>query len=187
MARTDGNRRLLTTVGIVLAVALCGVVLIATQNSGVSAQTAAQVPGDKTDQPVEAAPTRTDIGSAYGSLVKMIVALVVVIACIYGGMYVLGRIMGKRGKGAISGNNLELIETTYVGPKKTVSLLRVGEKAVLVGVTDNGITMLTELDQTETASLLAAQEAPGEEPFGQFVKSASDKVTQLRRTKDAVA
>lgn len=187
MARTSAKHRLLTTVGVVLAVALCGVVLIATQNSGVAAQTAAQALDDQSAQPGEATPAKTDIGSAYGSLVKMIIALVVVIACIYGGMFVLGRMMGKRGKGAISGKNLELIESTYVGPKKTVSLLRVGEKAVLVGVTDNGITMLTELDQTETASLLAAQEAPGEEPFGQFLKSAYDKVTQLRRPNDAVA
>ena len=186
MAKTNANRRVVTTVAVVLAVALCGLVLIATQNSGVSAQTAAQTLADKSAQPATPAST-PDIGSAYGSLMKMIVALVVVIACIYGGMYLLGRVMGKRGKGAVAGKNLELIESTYVAPKKTVSLLRVGEKAVLVGVTDNGITMLTELDRAETASLLAAQDAPGEEPFGQFLKSAYDKVTQLRRNKEAVA
>lgn len=170
-----------------LAIALCGLVLVATQNSGVSAQTAAKAMAEKSSQPAERGVSTPEIGSAYGSLVKMIVALVVVIACIYGGMYLLGRVMGKRGKGAVAGRNLELIESTYVGPKKTVSLLRVGEKAVLVGVTDNGISMLTELDKTDTASLLAAQEAPGEEPFGKFLKSAYDKVTQLRRTKEAVA
>jgi len=176
---------MLTTVAIVVAVALCGVVLIATQNGGVAAQPSGE--GLTATGEASSGATGTGIGSAYGSLVKMIVALVVVIACIYGGMFLLGRVLGKRGKGVNSGRNLEVLESTYVGPKKTVSLVRIGEKAVLVGVTDNGISLLTQLDQTETASLLAAQDAPQDEAFGQFLKSAYDKVTQLRRNKEAVA
>jgi flagellar protein FliO/FliZ len=89
------------------------------------------------------------------ALVKMISALVVVVVCIYGGMWLLGRISGRGKYGGGSNRNLEVIETTYVGPKKTVSLVRVGERAVLVGVTDSQVNVLTELDEDETAKVVS--------------------------------
>ena len=187
MARNKPDTRRLLTLGIILAIAFSGLILVVSQHDVSAGQTTAA--GIAQSAPVtESTSEAGTFESAYGSIFKMIAALVLVIACIYGALYLLGRLMGKRGGKAAAGRNLEVLESTYVGPKKSVSLLRVGDRSVLVGVTDTGISMLTELSEQETASLLAAQDAPAEDPFGKFLKSAYGKVTQLRvKHKEAVA
>ena len=187
MERNKPDRRRLLTLGVILAVAFCGLLLVVSQREVEATNTAGTVVMSSTAT-TEPAGEATTFESAYGSIFKMIAALVVVVGCIYGGLYLLGRLMGRGGKGAARGRNLELLESTFVGPKKSVSLLRVGDRSVLVGVTDNGISMLTELSEQETASLLAAQDAPVQEPFGAFLKSAYSKVVQRRlKQNEAVA
>jgi flagellar protein FliO/FliZ len=185
LAKNSPDRRRLLTLGIILAVAFCGLLLIISRQDVAADRTGGPGITQAVVEKPAAAETAT-FESAYGSIFKMLAALVVVIGCIYGGLYLLGRLMGRRGKGAAGGRNLELLESTYVGPKKSVSLLRVGERSVLVGVTESGISMLTELSEQETASLLAAQEAPAEETFGMFLKSAYSKVARIRMKQNEV-
>lgn len=187
MAKNNPDRRRLLTLGIILAIAFSGLLLIMSQQD-VAANRTGAVGALQPTSTTPVAEETSGFESAYGSIFKMLAALVVVIGCIYGGLYLLGRLMGRRGKAGARGRNLEVLESTYVGPKKSVSLLRVGERSVLVGVTDSGISMLTELNAQETASLLASQEAPAEEPFGAFLKTAYAKVAQIRmKQKEAVA
>ena len=122
-----------------------------------------------------------DLGtSVLPALIKMASALVVVIICIYGGIYLLKRFTSGKTRRR-GGRLLEVIETTYVAPKKTVSLVRVADKAVLVGVTESQISMLTELDADQTAAIATEppEEAEATEvPFGKLLGTAAD---QLKR------
>jgi len=115
----------------------------------------------------------------------MIGALLIVITCIYLGLYLLKRTTMKRKSGK-SGHLLEVLETSYVAPKKTVALIRVADKAVLVGMTDNGMSALTELDATQTAEITASQ-TEVEEPdrFAQLLKSVSQRVRQVSMRKNS--
>ena len=124
--------------------------------------------------------------SAAPSMFKIISALVVVIVAIYVGVYLLKRMMGKKYSGNRQNNVLEVIETTYVAPKKSVTLLRVAEKSVLVGMSENQITVLTELDADQTRDVLASIKPLQEtENFGNILKTATEKIKEfgLRKTR----
>jgi flagellar biosynthetic protein FliO len=95
-----------------------------------------------------------------GAMVKMISALALVIALVYGALYMLRRLMGRRLKGSGGNGSLEVLETTYVGQHKAISLVRVGQRSVLVGVTESQITTLTELDVEETEEILGTATQP---------------------------
>jgi flagellar biosynthetic protein FliO len=176
------NRNRLVAVGVILAVAMCGLFLIA--GDGVDATPNGQSSvGALTGDGLGASPTQ----SALGSVLKMLSALVLVIIAIYGGMYFLGKIIGKP-RGRRLGTHLDVLETAFVGPKKSVSLVRVADRSVLVGVTENNISVLTELDQDETARIIEAQDVPASDSFGNSLTAALGKVKQFRlKPREAVS
>ncbi|MCP4704310.1 MAG: flagellar biosynthetic protein FliO, partial [candidate division Zixibacteria bacterium] len=99
--------------------------------------------------------TTKDEESLVGPLVKLILALVAVVGGIYGFLMVLRKMMGSKFSANKGNHQLETIETTYIAQKKSVSLIRYGEKAVLVGVADNSISVLAELDREETKKIIS--------------------------------
>lgn len=115
--------------------------------------------------------------SALPSLARIVGALLIVIVCIYAGLYLLKRMTMKRYSGNGRHQVLEVLETTGVAPKKAVSLIRVADKSVLVGMTDNSITVLTELDAEQTARITAAYDNEKEaDGFGQLLRTVSQRV-----------
>ena len=129
--------------------------------------------------------TTTDTGAPIWAIVKMLCALAVVIVVLYGGLYLLKRMMTNRRFAASQDAALEVMESAYVGPKKMVSLVRVGKKAVLIGVTDQQISMLTELTPEETTTMLAqAPKAKTSESFGQLFKRTTEKFRETQAKKE---
>jgi flagellar biosynthetic protein FliO len=124
--------------------------------------------------------------TVFPSLLRIISALVLVIGAIYGGLYLLKRMMGTKYAGAKKFGNLEVLETIHIGPKKTVSLLRVGEKSVLVGSTDGSMSLLSELSPMETSKIMAEVEVtPSSESFGNLFKSAVEKIKEVTRKRNS--
>jgi flagellar biosynthetic protein FliO len=112
--------------------------------------------------------------SMTGALFKLLGALIIVVAGIYGFLLLLRKMMGRKFSGNRGNNLLEVIETTYIAQKKSVSLVRYGNRAVLVGVGDSGITVLAELDESATSDILTYQEDANESKpgFSHFLKEA---------------
>jgi flagellar protein FliO/FliZ len=86
-------------------------------------------------------------GSGSGIL-RTIIALVVVIAVIYGVAMVLRKVKGGGGLRA-SGDGLSHLATLPLGPGKSVALVRSGRDIVLVGIGENGITPIKTYTQEE--------------------------------------
>ncbi|UCE25060.1 MAG: flagellar biosynthetic protein FliO [Candidatus Zixiibacteriota bacterium] len=177
------KRRSQLTIIIIVLAALIGVLAINTDRA-----TAVKAGSAKPPSMTEtAAGIETDnnqstgfYSSAAPSLLKLASALAIVVACIYVGIYLLKRLMGRKYSGNRQNNLLEVLETTYVAPKKSVSLLRVADKAVLVGMSENHITVLTELDAAQTREVLAAIEPEREtESFRNVLKTATDKIKEF--------
>ncbi len=110
---------------------------------------------------------------------KMTAALVIVIFAIYLGVWLLRRFTGRRGN-----NNqrlLEVLETAYLGSKKSVALLRVADKSVLIGVTESGMSVLTELDADQTAVALSGpeKEALEGDDFDRLFSSAAKRLQRF--------
>ncbi len=95
-----------------------------------------------------------DSGSMYWSLVKLLGVLAVVIGLIYGFIVLLRKMMGQRVTGGRNGKLLEVLETAYIGQKKSISLVRFSDRAVLIGAGDDNLSVLAELSQEETAKLI---------------------------------
>lgn len=182
------KKQQLFTLGIII-VALMGVLIV---NSGsVTADNSAKVKTEEVEQsPVNNATavdnnkSATPIGKytsqVMPSMFKLGGALILVIACIYGGLFLLKKTMGKKYSTNKSNNNLEIIETTHIAPKKTLTLVRVADKAVLVGTTENNMSVLTELDETKTAELLAQMDIETEQDnFKDIISIASNKLKNL--------
>lgn len=179
-----GNRRLIVMVVVIAALSLAGLSLINIGDvnaDGATALVGAEVAETVTPetQPLTAEP---DPG-VYSAVAKMLSALGVVILLAYGALYALRRMMGKRHGGG-SNSSLEVLQTTHVGQHKTISLVRVGQRSVLVGVTDQQISTLTELDAQETEDIVGAATVPeSKDGFASLLSVATDrlKTVGLRR------
>ena len=150
------------------------------QDAGANTATA---PAEAGTPPVTA--DRPGVGAA---VLKMISALVVVIVAVYVGLYLLRRMMGRRATGALGVDALTVLQTTYVGQHKAISLVKVGNRSVLVGVTDSQISTLTELDQEETEEIMGQTAEPARsESFSKLLVGAADKLKMFGLKKKQAA
>jgi len=119
-------------------------------------------------------------------LIKLIGALMLVVAGIYGFIYLLKKMMGQKFSSNKNDNLIEVLETSYIAQKKSISLVRFVDRAVLVGVCDAGITVLAELKPDETTKIMAdyAVNKPAS-GFKNILKDARKSITSLNagRTK----
>lgn len=176
---TKPNRRMVITVSIVLVIALLGVITIRVDSG--QAQKLSSSPA--TTQ-AETNAMQSTSPSPVPSLMKIGAALAVVVICIYAGLFLLKKAMGRKYSGGGQGGHLEVLESMYVAPKKTVSLIRVGERTVLIGVTEAGVNLLTEFDEVNSASFVAPpEESETPTQFAGLLKAASQKLKEFRAIK----
>ncbi len=178
------RKRTLLTAGAMIAAAFIGLVMINVGGASADSRTALGTIAEEGSREAEAVHSQDETvfdSSPYPAIVKMIGALTVVVICIYGGLFLLKRASGGRAGSRGTGRLLEVLETTYVGPKKTVSLVRVAGKSVLIGVTEGQISVLSELDADETAALATHNEeaAPEGDSFNRLLTSAADKFRRM--------
>ncbi|MCM2271319.1 MAG: flagellar biosynthetic protein FliO [candidate division Zixibacteria bacterium] len=189
MAQNNSQRRRSIATAIILAVALIGMLLITSNRPASSGILYAQPESQtavSTDTVEVAATTSTTTAPAYqpmiststatSSIIKMITALAVVVVCIYVGIWLLKKLTSRRYSNGRKALMLEVLETAYIDPKKSLSLVRVADRSVLIGVTDNQISVLTELDTELTkAAMEAASKGTQGESFSTMLKSATQK------------
>ncbi len=120
----------------------------------------------------------TDSGSMVWPMVKLVLALGIVVAAIYGFLYLLRKMMGQKFSGNRSNRLVEVIETTYIAQKKSVSVLRFHDRAILVGICDGSIQRLAELDPAESAAIISDFASPN--PSGKFAGVLSEARTRLK-------
>lgn len=112
---------------------------------------------------------------AFGSIVRMLGALLVVVVLLYASVYLLKRFMAGRLKTGRVGM-LSIVETVHLGPKLSLSLVKVGSRGVLVGVTEHGMSALTEISESELATVEKEKAAGAQSGFAEAMKSAADKL-----------
>jgi flagellar protein FliO/FliZ len=94
-----------------------------------------------------------------GDWFGLAVRLALVVAVIWGGVaamrWYVRRMNGAKGRGAFGA--LEVMETHALGPNRTLHLVRLGDRAVLIGATPERITQLLTVDDPEELERLSAQ------------------------------
>lgn len=83
-------------------------------------------------------------GELWSSLGRLGITLVLVLGLIWGTMWVARRLL----KGRIAGrgeSELRVVERLFLAPKKSIEVVSIGGRTLVLGVTENQISMLTEL------------------------------------------
>lgn len=112
------------------------------------------------------------------ALVKGLGALILILALIYGFVWILRFFMNKKSFGNPTSDQIRVLSTTYIAPKKSVALLQVYEKAILIGVSENSMTTLTELDEEGEWKQLIHAEHPNNEGESSFSQKLSKALKQ---------
>ncbi len=92
------------------------------------------------DEPGKEDPAFPDPGDM---LRKMMASLLVVLVLAVAAWVVFRKVLPRVGHPG--GRNVTLMETTYVGPRKAVHLLKVGQRRFLVGSSQEGLRLLADV------------------------------------------
>jgi flagellar biosynthetic protein FliO len=103
---------------------------------------------------------------------------------IYAAVFLLRRLSGSRLSGG-RGKTIQVIEQTYLAPKKSVCLLKLADRAVLIGITDTSINMLTELEWDSLPPEVVKKLTQPPTGFPGFLNEAAGKLFRGRSTKGA--
>jgi len=75
--------------------------------------------------------------------IKMMVSVVLVVVLGAGAIYGSKRLAGKFAN--LPGKRIKIVETVHLGPRKAVHLLRIGDRCLLIGSTNDNISKLADL------------------------------------------
>ncbi len=107
---------------------------------------------------------------------KMLLSLGAVLALMFGLVFVLKRFVLPGGTAADISVPVQVLGRKSLQPKKSVVILKVAERILVVGVSDQGMHMLTELTEDEVHKAEAKSSVPS--PQGR----KSGFATQLQAT-----
>jgi flagellar protein FliO/FliZ len=79
-------------------------------------------------------------------LVQAFVPLLLILVLLYGVLFFIKRKGFKLNPSQSKLNGVEVLSTQTIMPKKFISLIKVQDKVLLVGMTDNNISLLKEFD-----------------------------------------
>jgi flagellar protein FliO/FliZ len=112
------------------------------------------------------APAAPEIG---GSLLQVILGLGVVIALLFGALWLLKRLSAPRGAAA---GILRVVAGAAVGPRERIVLVEVGDTWLVVGVAPGQVSALHQLPRQ---SLAAAPTAPAGKDFGAWLRQMTER------------
>ncbi len=79
------------------------------------------------------------------SLERLVMTLFVVCALLGAGLFGLKRWAARRGKNVASPTKIQILTQHHLGPKKSLAIIQVAGEAILIGITDQNISMLKTL------------------------------------------
>jgi flagellar protein FliO/FliZ len=88
------------------------------------------------------------------SILKMLSALALVLGLMVVAMYFLKKFMNRTGGGIETDEFVKIISTRYLGPKNSIVILDVLGHVIVVGISSQQISMLTEIDDRESLDRL---------------------------------
>jgi len=108
---------------------------------------------------------------------RLVVTLGLVLVVIFVTVWFLRRIMARRWPGSVSTRPIRVLDRVHLAPKRSLDVVAVGERVLLLGVTESGINFLTELSGEEKDQFESPP--PQQVGFKRFLGEAKD---QLRQT-----
>jgi flagellar protein FliO/FliZ len=89
-----------------------------------------------------------------GSLLQMLASLGIVVGMIFIARHLVNRLQkGGLRKGSVQ-KNVRVVETRFLGPKKSLVLVEVGGEYLLLGSTGEGISLIKQIDMIENIEVI---------------------------------
>lgn len=107
-------------------------------------------------------------------ILKLGLGLGVVVLLVWGSVAVLRKSSIGKQFSANTGR-IRVIERSYLGPKKSICLVRIGKRALALGVTEGSITTLAELDDEDLPAVVVPTGVDGTSFVAQFRSLLSSK------------
>lgn len=135
--------------------------LVSAAATGQAGKGTAESAGEVSSAGMESAESPGEVPNpGMGSMaIKVIGSVLLLIGVLYAGMYAMRVLSGRAGKGGFNSGAISVLHKAHIAPKKAIYVLKVGEKAMVVGVTDSQINHLTDLSEEELGSLKAPEKA----------------------------
>lgn len=116
---------------------------------------------DKTASPDPAAPfpsmldgaDHTDVPSFGWMFVRTIGALCLVFILILGLVFLLKRFAFQQRMPGLKNDAISILSSTFIAPKKSIHMIQVLNRVLIVGVTDAGISILSEFHENELGTI----------------------------------
>ena len=105
-------------------------------------------------------------------LFRTVLSLLLVVGVVYAGAWFLKRFVRQRGGGA--GFPVRVLGSTLLGPKRSLYLVEVEGRRLVLGVTDASINLITELEKGDESEIPRQSEKPAGE-FGNLLGSLLKK------------
>lgn len=119
-------------------------------------------------------------GGAGGTLMRMGLGLIVVLAIIVAVWYVLKRVRASRypEKDSRGSAMIDVLSTTPLGPNRNLHLVRVGDELIVIGATDHSVNAVARIEPDQTELFLSDLTAP--DARGAFTPSSGSKRNDAR-------
>jgi flagellar protein FliO/FliZ len=92
-------------------------------------------------------------------VIALVLRLVLSLALVAGALWMAARVAKKRGIGGVGGGMIEVISRQRLGKTSTVNLIRVADVVLVVGATEEQVTLLAEVDADAVDAALAERVA----------------------------
>src|SRR4051794_19795635 len=90
----------------------------------------------------------------------MLIRLVLSLAFVGGVLWFAARLAKKRGLGGNGNGLIEVVARQRMGRASTVNVLRIGDVCLVVGATEEQVTLLAEVDPETIEEAVGARQAP---------------------------
>ena len=98
----------------------------------------------------------------WATAVKMLAALAMVLGILMGLFYVSKR-LNRRDGGGFGAKLIRIVDSRYVGPKKTITMVEVPGSILVLGTTQERISLLAQIDQPELVAQIQSRTDPSTE------------------------
>ena len=105
--------------------------------------------------------------SMFGIILKLGLGLAGVVLLVWGSVAVLRKSSLGKQFSANTGR-VRVLERSYLGPKKSICLVRIGQRALAIGVTESNITTLAHLDDEDLPAVPDSLDGAGSTFVSQF-------------------
>ena len=111
----------------------------------------------------------------FSTAIKMMSALGIVLACMFVAFYFMKRFM-NRDTVSSKAKLIKVLANTYIGVKKSVSLIEVPGSVLVVGITNDKISLLTKIEDKEVLeSICLSDERKSQTSFSDHLQKLSSR------------